>query len=170
MNKSESKKDFKGFKVSEHKTVQGIAIGLFIISLLLLFVAIPANIKDVTTFGVTPRFLPQVYSVLLALLSIWLFFEGKHAKNKKEKKYYEMTANQIKVAVLTIVIMALDIFIMQYLGFMITNAITIAALMWLYGERNIRKILIISIVSVIVINKFFEVVLKLYLPRLNLPF
>lgn len=155
-------------KANESKAEQAGGVILFIVSLLLLFVIIPIQIKDITTQGVPPRFMPQVLSGILLVLSVFLFYSGYKKKNTKGQKEYSITKQELKLVLITLGVVGIDIILYKFIGFIFTSIVTLAFLQYIFGQHKIWKIILVSIFLPVLISLFFNKALMINLPLFNL--
>jgi len=151
-------------RLQESKVLQGSGIILLVFSLVLLFIFIPAQIRDVTTFGVSPRFVPQILTVLLAFLSALLILEGFYTKRAENQKIYNIEGGQFKVVSITLAILCGYTWVVDLLGYIPTTMITIGVLMWLYGQRKLWPFFFITLFLPLAIYEFFTLLLQVQLP------
>jgi len=155
-------------KANESKVERVGAIILFLLSLLFLFVIIPTQIKDITTQGVPPRFMPQIVSGVLLVLSVFLYRSGYKKKSMQDQKEYTITKQELRLSLITLVVVAASIILYQFIGFLLTTVIQLAFLMYMFGQRKIWKIALVSILVPVLISLFFKQVLMINLPLFSL--
>ena len=147
---------------SKIERVSGVII--FILGLLLLFVIIPMTIKDITTQGISPRALPQALAVLLTVFSIPLYIGGHKKMHDPHQKIYAIRLVELRLVVISLLIMAANIVLYGFIGYLPTTIISLAALQWIFGQRSKVKILLTSVLIPIVIWVFFVKILIIFLP------
>jgi len=115
------------------------------------------------TTDVGPAFMPRMYTVFLALLSIVLLIQGIKEKIKKEK--YSIT-NYENIG-LVLIIMALTVvyvFLIPYLGFYLVSLIFIITFLFISRVKKLWTILFVSIFTNVFVFVFFEKLLAVPIP------
>lgn len=118
---------------------------------------------------------PQLILICFALAVAYNIFviikENKANGIKGASVMIESTKKFLKskllIGILIIFAMAL---LLEPIGFLATSFLFLSAYGYLIGERNIVKLLIISLVSTIILYVGFVVLLDVLLPRGNVPF
>ena len=151
-------------RMKEFKVMQMGGIALFLFAIILLFWIIPTQVRDVDTFGVSPQFFPKVLGYILLVLSVWLFIDGCLKKTVPDQKIYKINVKEIKLVLITLIIMVVYILTIELLGYLIATIMVLGILMWIYGQRNLRIVILISILLPIIISQFFTRFLHLRLP------
>ncbi|MDD3657086.1 MAG: tripartite tricarboxylate transporter TctB family protein [Atribacterota bacterium] len=126
-------------------------------------------ISGITKFDVlTPHFFPTIIAICLIVFGLGLSISNiinYYKKNqsisniKKEKErvdYFQV----LKVILLTIVY----IFFIELFGFILTTIIVLGLLMYLFGERKLIDIVIVSIVTTSLFYYFFVRLFNIALP------
>jgi putative tricarboxylic transport membrane protein len=150
------------FKESNvHQVAGGI---LLLFSLLMLFLIIPAQIRNVQSIGVTPRFMPQLLTVLLAILSILLAVDGYRKRELPDQKEYEIDPVNLKLFAITFVVMIINVLLVNTLGYLISTALTLLALMLVYGQRNLKYMIPVALLVPFAIQQFLTRLLYVRLP------
>jgi len=126
---------------SKAERAGGIILGVF--SLLLYFVLIPAEIADAKALGVSPRFLPQAVGILLFTLSVALFISGYKKRNLSGQKVFKLSPLEGKLVIKSLAIVAAYIVAFELAGYIVPSIVTLALLMYMYGQR--RKTLLVAI-------------------------
>jgi hypothetical protein len=150
--------------INESKVDQifGLLLGIF--ALLLFFVIIPNEVADTSKFGVSPRFLPNVLALLLLVLSICQIVSGFKKKDKKDQKTYTINPNELKLIGKSMLIFIVYLVAINIVGYLISTTVTLAVFMLVYGQKNIKKIALVSVGIPIVIYIFFTKALQMVLP------
>src|SRR5699024_12080599 len=98
----------------------------------------------VATTDVGPAFMPRMYTVFLALLSIVLLIQGIRENIKKEKSSitnYENIGLVLIIMTLTVVY----VFLIPYLGFYLVSLIFIITFLFISRVKKLLPILFVSI-------------------------
>ncbi|SDM52096.1 tripartite tricarboxylate transporter TctB family protein [Halarsenatibacter silvermanii] len=91
-------------------------------------------------------FMPQVISVLLALLSIGLFFQTYKEKNKKNNNSSKITLKDIKNIILVMLGLIMYYYTLRAIGFIILTPILMMYLIYLFNKKISVKAAIFSII------------------------
>lgn len=142
------------------------AILLLLLSLWLLFFAIPLQIPTSERDEISPRFFPQVASIILGLLCLILFFkEFKNCKSSKRIHQIKRLGNQeFQVLGLVSILIAYG-WSVPLIGFYISSALILIGLYVWLGLKNWLRITLICICCMIFIYLLFEKGLQVQLPR-----
>lgn len=151
-------------KINESKVEQVAGIVLFAISSLLWFVIIPMQIKDVTASGVPPRFLPQLVTLLIMMLSVPLFIGGWRKRDKENQKMYSLSLGELKLVVITLLAVTVTIMLYIIMGFIPSSILLLIFLQYKFGQRNKLKITVVSVALPVGIYMFFYYILMISLP------
>ncbi len=149
-------------KESRVDQIGGIILGIF--SLLLYFVIIPLEVGDTSKFGVSPRFLPQILALLLMFLSICQVISGYKKRGQEDQKIYTINPNELKLILKSLGVFIIYIIALNITGYLITTVVALAVFMFLYGQRNIKRIVLVSVGIPIAIYLFFTKALTMVLP------
>ena len=151
-------------KISESKAEQGAGLLLAVFSLTLYFVIIPGQIQDVKTFGVSPRFMPNIVAMSILILSSSLFISGYLCRHNEQQKTYTINAAETKLVLVSLLLIALNIVALDYLGYIITTILALGTLMHIYGQKNKKLIILVAVLTPLVIYQFFTKLLQMTLP------
>ncbi|MCF8105850.1 MAG: tripartite tricarboxylate transporter TctB family protein [Desulfohalobiaceae bacterium] len=138
-----------------------IGLGLFFFSLVMHFLVIPNQTKEIS-FGagsLSPAFFPKLASLIIGILSLILVFNNFFLKQQTRIAEFGPKALNI------ILFLIAYVFGIQLLGYMAATGLFLFALMvYLSREKWIRYVFII--LGFLIVNYFFfEKVLNLILPR-----
>ncbi|MFD1204528.1 tripartite tricarboxylate transporter TctB family protein [Sporosarcina contaminans] len=108
------------------------------------------------------KFWPQLFSVIMILLSLGLIFGG----NKKEEAdaYVPNKAEYLSLLVLVVISVAALLFI-NVLGFSLIAVGMIAAILWYTEYRKVKNVIAISIGTSLALTLIFQVLLRVPLPQ-----
>lgn len=137
----------------ENKKI-GMVLGVYILSIIF-FVQSFQMVED---SGLFPRFV-SVLIIFLNSLYLLEIYRGtdRTEKNKKDEIVY-------KKLYIMIILSALYILIVPFLGYFIATIIFMVVSMNSLGVKNNKKILSIAIISALVIYLCFSVLLKVHIP------
>ena len=114
-----------------------------------------------------PGFMPKIYAVLLACLSIALIISGwKTAKtNTAKEETEEADVKSLIAVVLTIVFLAVYLILIEIIGFLAASAVYLFAQAWLLAKKkNYLVLTLFSVITALLIYLLFVKVLGLTLP------
>ncbi|MCM3636605.1 tripartite tricarboxylate transporter TctB family protein [Sporosarcina luteola] len=134
------------------------------------------SFKKMTTTAIGPAFMPQVISILIALVSLAVIYEGY--KKVKAAKEVDSTIKaedaeavdkgvSYKPVIVSFVLMAFYVVIMPIVGFLITTAVFMFIQMMVLSSKLERRWLlfaVVSVVSSVIIYYVFRNVFYIMLP------
>lgn len=132
--------------------------------LIVYFILIPTQIgKD--KMGLPSAFFPELSIFALAGLSIVLFLKAQFGRKPEgEEVIFRMAWEEVHRVVVIFAMMSLCVFLLYYLGFIISSPLILGALMYYSGQRK-WKIILFTVISIpAIIYLFFEKGLKIILP------
>ena len=138
-----------------------IASGIFILSMIVLFVIIPTQVENVEGYGIGPRFFPYAMVTTIAVLSLVMLVTSMVVREKNEKTPWAGK----KYVILLAVISLLYILGMKYLGYFFPTIVFFAVVMIVFGERRVGVVTAISVIGTLMIFLIFGNLLKLLLPK-----
>lgn len=151
--------------IQESKAEQILGIFFAVLGLLLFFLIIPAQIAEVkTNWYNAPRFFPYVISGLMVFLGVLLFVGGFRKKNMENQETYGITKNGVFSVVVTLLLIGLYVGSLHFLPYLPCTIVALAALMWFFGQRDLKKLIPIAIILPIIIYFGFTKLLMLRLP------
>lgn len=156
-------------KVSLTRATKGISVLLAVTSLVMYFVVCPRFVPDVTTFGVSPRMIPNLCFIAVGLLSVGLFFEAHaeergHKKHGTKEKTVEIDKNGLLMLVFAVGIMLLYQLTVYKVGYILTVAVILAISMYVFGQRSKLVIALVSVLVPVAYYCFFTFLLKMQMP------
>lgn len=140
-----------------------------VLGVVLFFLIIPAQIKEIadSPWYNSPRFFPNLLSGILFICGIALFVIGtRKQKSENDPDCCTFHIKELKIVLLTLVIMAAYTLAMSYLVFhyIVVTAVTMAALMILCSERNWKLIVVVSIILPTIVYFSFKYGLYIRFP------
>ena len=154
--------------IKESKANQIAGIFFVILGLVLAFIVIPTQIEDVTQrfdgVIVSARFFPRVFSIFMAIMGVLLFRQGCREKNKPNQAQIGVTTKGLKLILVTFAILIAYVLLLYFVPYVAATIPILALLIWVYGQRNIIKIVAVSAGVPVVIYFAFTYLLKLVLP------
>jgi putative tricarboxylic transport membrane protein len=143
-------------------------ISVFILiafTLLLYFVLIPTQIPA-DRMGLSSSFFPKLIVIVIAGLSVILFFKAVFSKNPEgEEVIFRMAKGSAIRLVAIFGLMVGYIFFLYLLGFLVSTPLFLAILIYYSGQRNWRIILPLIILVTAGLYAFFTFGMKLILPQ-----
>ncbi len=138
-----------------------IGVGLFIFSLLMYFLVVPYQIKEIS-FGagsLSPSFFPRVATAIIGFLSLVLMFNNFILK--QQTRIHDFGPKALNIILFLIGYLAG----VHILGYLIATGLFLFALMIYLSKEKWWRYILIIIGFLIVNHLFFEKVLNLILPR-----
>jgi len=153
-------------KLQESKVLLVSGIILLVFSLVLLLIIIPAQIKDVKTFGtISPQLFPQILAGFLVFLSICLILSGFYTKRVRNQQIYEIKVQGLISVLIIVGLLYGYVLVVDSLGYIPTTIITLGILMWFYGQKKFGKLFFITVFLVpFAIYILFDRLLQVSLP------
>ncbi|MEG1578314.1 MAG: tripartite tricarboxylate transporter TctB family protein [Oscillospiraceae bacterium] len=152
--------------IQESKAEKLLGIISVVFGLLLAFAIIPWQIDIVETAAWynQPRFFPYVISGMFAVLGALLFMSGIKKKDKPNQETYTLDLTGGKMVLITLGIVGVYVLALAFLPYIPCTIVGLGILMWIFGQRNLKVVIPVSIVLPIIIYLSFTYLLKLRLP------
>lgn len=151
--------------IQESKAEKILGIFFVVLGILLIVAIIPWQVAVVDTdWYNAPRFFPYVIAGLMVLLGALLFFSGVRKKNVEDQETYSVTKHGILSVVVTLLLIGIYVGALHFLPYLPCTIVALAALMWFFGQRDLRKLIPIAIILPIIVYFGFTELLKLRLP------
>ncbi len=117
---------------------------------------------DPTGPGGVPTILAWSILIIGIIHIVGAFLTPKLNEDKKAKfaKEFEEAKPVLRIAL----VCALYIFLLEFLGFLIATPLLMIGIMWTIDVRNIKSLLLTSVVTTIVLFLVFGIALKVRLP------
>ena len=109
--------------------------------------------------GATPRTMPRLWALLMALASIGAFFAILKTDNKEDEKF-----NRWVFALLVGVGSIFSVIMFQYIGYYLSSAIFIFVVMIAMGERNKLQLILVPVIWCLFTYFVFYKMLYIKLP------
>ena len=109
--------------------------------------------------GATPRTMPRLWALLMALASIGAFFAIIRSDNKPDEKF-----NRWVFALLVGVGSIFSVILFQYIGYYLASAIFIFVVMIAMGERNKLQLILVPVIWCVFTYFVFYKMLYIKLP------
>ena len=153
-------------KLTESKAEQILGIVFMVLGVLCAVVIIPWQIKEVSYDIIfnSPRFFPTAIAALFAILGAALFFSGRKKVGKANQETYSFDKKEGLLVLLTLGTMVVYTILLYFLPYIPVTIVTLIFLMWAYGQKSWKKIIITAIVLPIVIYVLFSYGLQLRMP------
>ena len=142
----------------------------FIISIVLAAFLIPSQVKAVkqSPWYNSPRLFPYVLAGVLALCGISLFIQGLHkAKRANDPECAKFNLAEVKMVGITLLAMIAYTLLLSYvpIHYIILTTILMAFLMYVYGQRKLVLLILISVLLPLVIYFSFKYGLQVRFPN-----
>lgn len=137
---------------------------VLVLSLVLLFVVIPNEIGEIEGANPNPRSLPVFYGYGMGGLAVLLFLDGYRKRNDDGEVILSVSAKELKLVLFSLISMGACILLFPYFGFIPSTILILAIMIKVFGQKNLRTIVGVSIGVPVVTWLFFTYVLKLMLP------
>ncbi len=134
---------------------------LVVISLLLYFYLIPGQVADSQSGAMSPRFFPNLGSILIGIGGAILTVSSSLKVLKKEKLKESTESQKLIRPISLIASMAVFIFIFEFVGYLFAAPVLIGLLMLVFGARKPLSILITSVIVTATIYVVFTYGLNL---------
>ena len=143
------------------KPFSELVIGIICIALGAVVFIAAGNLQQVK-LGIGPAGMPKFVSVLLMVLGLAQTFTALKAgvnppKFDVDKRAATLFASAVAMSVAYVLLV-------DMIGFLIMTPLLLIGLMWLFGERNIVKMAVISIITTMCIWLLFTEVFMIFLP------
>ncbi|MTW87437.1 hypothetical protein F3157_17545 [Virgibacillus dakarensis] len=135
---------------------------------ILVILMIPSQIKEVGNEAskVGANFFPYMIAILIVFLSIISIIKDGKETYEKEAENESKKTSFIQF-LMVFISMVLWIYIVPFLGYIITTALFIGGLMWLFGNRNPYQLLLVSISFSLITSYVFVNLLSVNLPEIT---
>ena len=153
-------------KLNESKAEQILGVVFAIVGVICAVVIIPWQIKAVEYDIIfnSPRFFPTLISVLFVVLGIVMFLSGRKKRNAKDQETYSLEKQEAKLVLLTLGTMVVYTILLYFLPYIPVTMVTLGFLIWAYGQKDWKKIVITAILLPILIYVGFTYGLQLRMP------
>ncbi len=153
-------------KLNESQAEQILGIIFVVLGLLCTVVIIPWQIKEVPYDIVfnSPRFFPTVIAILFVFLGAALFFIGRKKRGTEGQETYSLEKREGLLVLLTLGTMVVYTILLHFLPYIPVTIIALGFLIWAYGQKNWKKIVITAVILPIVIYLLFSYGLQLRMP------
>lgn len=138
-----------------------IGIGTIIFAIVIF---ITANQMPESTTGLGaggfPKFIAIGLGIMGFMLALKSFYKIKLGDRDKQKVTLKELLNVAKL----VVAVGLYIFVVRYVGFLITTPIFFFLFMFIYGERKWKQMVIVSVIFGVALYVIFEKIFQVMLP------
>lgn len=111
-----------------------------------------------------PAFLPLFSGIVMAVLSLIVFFQAMQ-RSQKEEKGEPFLTNQWPKLVAALFILIAYSFLLNYMGYPLTTFIFMLFSLKVVEPKRWRTALLESALAVIISYTLFEIILKVHLPK-----
>jgi magnesium-transporting ATPase (P-type) len=117
--------------------------------------------------GLSPAFFPELAFPLIfiisCILSILAYFKSDERQPSEAVKKFDLT--QMKQVGTIFLVLILYVILINIIGYYISSFATLVALFWIFRVKSWYTILPVSILLMVMVFFFFEMGLKVLLPR-----
>ncbi len=150
--------------LSESKSERILGGTFLVVGIVLYFVIIPWQIKDVGAEFPTPRSFPNLLAGILAVLGAVMLCSGYRKKDRPDEATYSMTRAEIGLVLATLGLMTVYVISLYFVPYIPATIVILALMMLIYGQRDPRKLVITSLIVPVAIFLAFTYVLKFKMP------
>lgn len=108
---------------------------------------------------------PKFFAVVLMILSIALIVDTKLKPDREQASENTISKHEYKLLAIIAATTVIYMIAMDLIGFTISSIALLFILFWIFGYRQLKNVLIISIASSVVVTVIFQVLLKVPLPQ-----
>lgn len=138
-------------------------IGLIFISFSIFWLTMINGLPEGTKLAAYgPKFFPKIITYGIIIVSIALIIQDFISENKTTKFEYEVA--DVKKVLLLIALMVAYLFLMPIVGYVVTTIIALFLTLLLFGLKNKKSLILISILFPVLSNILFQTFLKVGLP------
>jgi hypothetical protein len=140
--------------------------GIFVLSLGgIIFILIPTQVEEIPGMEtiMSPSALPTIISIILIILGAGLIFQSLRMAVPKPSQ--EIPKQVVFRVVISVILLILNTILLSHLGFVVTSSIFLGIFAFLFGSRNIAKIIFSMTFIPILIWLFIEKLFNIPLPR-----
>jgi len=150
--------------VDESKIERILGILFTCFGLVLLFLIIPSQIKDVGADFPTPRSFPNIIAGCISFLGILLFISGYRKIGKEDLKIYSLSKKEARLVSISLGLLILYVICLSYLPYIPVTVVVLGLMIWFYGQRNWIKLISVSVCLPLAIYFAFTYLLRLKMP------
>ncbi len=116
-------------------------------------------------FPAASKLWPQFFSIVLILLAIGLIIDTFKNLDREDASEATITGDEFKILGLITGTIIIYMFLLNIIGFTILTIFLIGGLLWYLGYRYVKKVVLISIITSVVITIVFQFLLNVPLPQ-----
>lgn len=150
--------------LTESKAAKILGAVFAVMGLVLYFVIIPWQIKDVGADFPTPRSFPNLLAGLLVILGASLLVSGIKQKDAANQKVYSITKKEARLVLVTLLLMVVYVISLYFVPYIPATIVILALMIFIYGQRSPVKLAAASVAVPIIIYLAFTYVLKFNMP------
>jgi hypothetical protein len=150
--------------VDESKIERILGIVFICLGLVLLFVIIPWQIKDVGADFPTPRSFPNIIAGCLSILGILLFLSGFRKIGKEDLKIYTLSKKEARLVSISLGLLILYVIGLSFLPYIPVTMAVLGLMIWFYGQKNWIKLVSVAVCVPVAIYYAFSYLLRLKMP------
>jgi hypothetical protein len=85
-------------------------------------------------------------------------------RHKANQKVYKIALSEMKLVFFSLAVLVVYTVVVPYIGYMVTTVISLAVLMYVFGQRNRVKLIAVSVLVPLGILIFFTKLMQIHLP------
>ncbi len=121
---------------------------------------------DQSTWGTTATLPKFILTLFILCNAIVLILEIRNALKAAEAEKDPLDIKSLKISILMMAIIFAYAFVIDYLGYIVSNIILVFIALWLFGERNWIRLVALPVGVTAVLYAVFKYVLLVSLPGL----
>ncbi|MDN4605872.1 tripartite tricarboxylate transporter TctB family protein [Sporosarcina highlanderae] len=116
-------------------------------------------------FSEVAAFWPKFFAVVLMALAIALIVDTKLKPDREQVSENTISTREYKLLAIIAASTVIYMIALDLLGFTVSSIVLLFILFWIFGYRQLKNALIISIASSVVVTVIFQVLLNVPLPQ-----
>ncbi|MBD3306709.1 hypothetical protein GF339_09815 [candidate division KSB3 bacterium] len=147
--------------------VQSLVEGIILTGIgAVILILIPSQIEEMAGMAtqMSPSFFPTVAAIALVILGVVIIVQS-FLPSKKLRPSTDISRHALMRVILAALLLIAYTALFQHLGFVVTSGAFFAIFAYLFGSRNVVKILVSMVAMPVVVWLFFEKVFNIPLPH-----
>jgi hypothetical protein len=153
-------------RLSANVVIGGVLLVFCVGVYLIIPFQVPELMRYDASMGLSPAVFPKLAVILIAGLSVGLLLSGLRSKDiaSKEKQQTLKTGTVARV-ITTFIILVAYVYLIDIFGYLVMTPLTLALLMWYFGQKNWFLILSLAILTTAGLHAFFRYIMYIILPE-----
>ena len=114
------------------------------------------------SFTGTAKFWPQLFSIVMILLSLGLIFSRS---GEEDAETQVPDRNEVFSLLIIVALAVVSLLLINILGFSVITVLLIGAILWFCNYRKVKSLLLVSIGTSFALTLIFQVLLRVPLPQ-----